>query len=688
MPCTHCRTENWGGLRLCNDPDALQLGADGRWRRLEECDDGNNNAGDGCSPNCTIEDGFSNSSPDPAASTPLLRALTSMPLVGIMRATPLAGTSGTVGWIEAYLSPASIARAIEADKVVATAGGVFRGLLRRAAEAPGKAYNDASTGPVSGDAFVCPCMDANAVAAAASLFTNRRGVLSQADGAFSRDEARCDWRLGASLLYSSVRLPPAIVNGAALRSGAERLIAKSLSRPGHADGAASTNDGECFTEPCDLVAAAVRGHTTTLGIPAVISYIADPPASRKFSQGSITTSSRFTLAYEQIPYAIRQATTSNGNKPKQLLLLKNQRPGGLGGGSYARVAETAATETVQEATSLILAIATTAGSQPPCRFGGCPEATLLRLQLGPVASGLEGVWEGVMNGRAPPDAAAGGSMFVPYARGTCASTGALQEATVNAANTNREISCAEQCAADFNCVFFSFYYPRPGTIVNSSAGACKLFSFCEIDETFSNSNAAASGGSGSKYNRSAVAAAAAAAIAAGGYVTYRVRLDLAIAPCRAVLLVRGHVIRLSVPTCGNAVGIAASFAGVQGADSGLRRRSPQVGALVGTILPLGESAPWGDGGWAAECSPLVSAEVADADRSGENISGWPHACSEGGSGLQKAWRARVRWTLVSSDRAVGNVDAAQWVRADEITKLIYTENHIIVQHPNALNHTK
>jgi cysteine-rich repeat protein len=46
-------------MRICSDPSTLTLGGDGRWHRLEECDDGNQRGGDGCSANCTVEDGYS-----------------------------------------------------------------------------------------------------------------------------------------------------------------------------------------------------------------------------------------------------------------------------------------------------------------------------------------------------------------------------------------------------------------------------------------------------------------------------------------------------------------------------------------------------------------------------------------------------------------------------------------------------
>jgi hypothetical protein len=43
------RTDDRGGMRLCEDRAALIMGWDGRWHRMEECDDGNEVGGDGCS---------------------------------------------------------------------------------------------------------------------------------------------------------------------------------------------------------------------------------------------------------------------------------------------------------------------------------------------------------------------------------------------------------------------------------------------------------------------------------------------------------------------------------------------------------------------------------------------------------------------------------------------------------------
>jgi hypothetical protein len=43
------RTDDRGGMRLCEDRAALIMGWDGRWHRMEECDDGNLVSGDGCS---------------------------------------------------------------------------------------------------------------------------------------------------------------------------------------------------------------------------------------------------------------------------------------------------------------------------------------------------------------------------------------------------------------------------------------------------------------------------------------------------------------------------------------------------------------------------------------------------------------------------------------------------------------
>jgi cysteine-rich repeat protein len=50
MPCDHLEQETEDGWVL--------LGSDGRWHLTEECDDGNVFNGDGCSSECTVEEGF------------------------------------------------------------------------------------------------------------------------------------------------------------------------------------------------------------------------------------------------------------------------------------------------------------------------------------------------------------------------------------------------------------------------------------------------------------------------------------------------------------------------------------------------------------------------------------------------------------------------------------------------------
>jgi cysteine-rich repeat protein len=42
------RTDDRGGLKVCEDGAVVVLGGDGRWHRREECDDGNAADGDGC----------------------------------------------------------------------------------------------------------------------------------------------------------------------------------------------------------------------------------------------------------------------------------------------------------------------------------------------------------------------------------------------------------------------------------------------------------------------------------------------------------------------------------------------------------------------------------------------------------------------------------------------------------------
>jgi cysteine-rich repeat protein len=50
-----CWSDAGGGLKVCSNASGLALGGGGRWRRLEECDDGNVASGDGCSRECLVE---------------------------------------------------------------------------------------------------------------------------------------------------------------------------------------------------------------------------------------------------------------------------------------------------------------------------------------------------------------------------------------------------------------------------------------------------------------------------------------------------------------------------------------------------------------------------------------------------------------------------------------------------------
>ena len=51
-----CWSQVFGiGVKICSDMSALSRGATGLWYLLEECDDGNQMSGDGCSDICTLE---------------------------------------------------------------------------------------------------------------------------------------------------------------------------------------------------------------------------------------------------------------------------------------------------------------------------------------------------------------------------------------------------------------------------------------------------------------------------------------------------------------------------------------------------------------------------------------------------------------------------------------------------------
>ena len=641
---TLLRTDDRGGLRVCSDTAAVILGGDKRWHHLEECDDGNSNAGDGCSPECTVEPDYG---PGGAAlaggdAVPLLRDLRAgPPREGLVQLTPLGATAGRFGWADASLVPSLLAGS--------GGGGAYRGLYRNG---PAVANDASDLDPVAalGDAFVCPCaaatdatvpngplslvVDAGGARGESVLVSAAAGALSEPEGAYAHDGVRCSW-LFAAPQYAAARLTVAAAGSPA--AGLERLEAAAL--PGIYGPA-----GACYATPCVVPLPAASGNATrtnqsalaaaaadsesaidvlaAVGTPLRITFAADSaralgPARPPAAGG------RFLLRYTQGPPAwlrsrLPQSSQALSLGVKRAAELEDQsspasttRRRGLSDGPVGRL-EARGGDAVGD-TVVLLSLAGAPGQPAPCSFKPVSGSALLSLR--PAASlplGVEGLWTGTTLAQAAAD---GGPLFVPYSNGRCQLADAIGRFSVPVAarvvGTDQNASavtgeaCATLCVGAAGCVFYS---------LAAAAGDCLLYPFC-------------------------VAETAAAATTAGNqsgvdwsYATFQKQSRLADTVCSAELSLRARAVRLTVHSCdGDAVGTG-------------RRRSAQVGTLLGAFVPAPASAcdplaPSASSASAAPCSATLYATT-DSAR---------HAAY---------WAGRIRWTGSSRDRAAGDEDVA------------------------------
>ena len=296
-------------------------GGDARWHRLEECDDGNRNGGDGCSAQCTVEPGYG---PDgsPLAggdALPLLSRLANGPaLEGYLVSAALGRTGCRFGWGDAVLAPALPAAGAEQAEAA-----VYRGIYR---SGPAVVNDVSAADPLAalGDAFVCPCAAAadaalpNGVAVLVAdangggggpqggegvsvLVTASSGEVTEPEGAYVHDGVRCTW-LVANEAAPAVRL--SLVAAAAPALGLESLeIAAELGGGGGA---------QCSAAPCDIplvpasateienITAVVGPGALAVGLPARITF--DAESARALGPARLPgAGGRFVLAYAQGP---------------------------------------------------------------------------------------------------------------------------------------------------------------------------------------------------------------------------------------------------------------------------------------------------------------------------------------------------------------------------------------------------
>ena len=296
------------------------LGRDARWHYLEECDDGNLDRGDGCSEQCTVEQGYG---PDctpleGGSALPFLYSLAAgQSLEGYLVTNPLGQTECRFGWGDAMLVPA-----MPSPGVVQPVLAVYRGIYRR-----GPAIiNDATVADPAaalGDAFICPCAAAadaalpngdavlvedtgggggapSGASGVSVLLRAASGSITEPEGAYIHDGIRCTW-LAPYGGYSAARLD--LVASAAPARGLEKLEISQLGISG---------SGECFSAPCVIpilpflandaanVTVATGPGSLAVGLPARITFAANSARALGPSQLS-GPGGRFVLAYGQGP---------------------------------------------------------------------------------------------------------------------------------------------------------------------------------------------------------------------------------------------------------------------------------------------------------------------------------------------------------------------------------------------------
>jgi cysteine-rich repeat protein len=183
-------TKLGGNVRVTNLNGLGIGGGGGRWRRVEECDDGNTEGGDGCSRTCLIEPGYACAFAFPDVCSPLATAA-AIPLQGLLEVTPLGGCSS------GGRSSSSSAPAFGWASFVAATPAAEAAVLPAVYRLGPPGTNDASgTGgagcaaAAAGDGFVCPC--AGGGTPPGRVWADA-GALEGAAGVVPRDGAACVW---------------------------------------------------------------------------------------------------------------------------------------------------------------------------------------------------------------------------------------------------------------------------------------------------------------------------------------------------------------------------------------------------------------------------------------------------------------------------------------------------------------
>ncbi len=685
------RTDDRGGMRLCEDPEVVVMGNDGRWHRVEECDDGNMVSGDGCSNRCTIEAGYSFDGVPLAggSSVPFLHDLMISPIrEGFVRLVSLGGTACRFGWVDFYLHavvPESTSVHLEGQTHLDTLQRllpiipqvvVLRGIYKSGTAVPND-VRELDSVAAMGDAFVCPCAAAantvtgigttmidtdgggsgigvtSSFSGASVLVNVASGRLSEPEGAYVYDGVRCTW-IFLDRRFAAVRLTLA---GASAQAADLELLSvaalegqyQDLGDCGHASRCEArlpaTSDSISLPGGGGDQSLSAFTNGLTVGVPLRLTFMAN--STRFLSPKRLTgAGGRFVLNFQQGPAsmlvaAAAAAAARNAGRPamgKNTSLLSNS----LFSGPRKNA--------VEQKQSL--------------------RSDTKQNHLGSKVEHPAGSWSGRGGLRRE---------FEEDKEANKAGAGRQQLMIALAGAPGQIAPCRFSPGAGEALLQLS---PIKGdepkiiqgmwsgtTIAQVAPGGSELFAFystgrCRLHDAiarFNVSNSEARGGVGGETCATHCVSTANCVFYSYGepgadcllfafcqveeevdlssgrkrmYTTLRARSDLEDTQCGSELYVRGRVVRIFIHSCSDDVSMVGG--GRFNHTVRRRRRSPQTGMLVGLLLPSGPP-----------CDALDSLD---------------HQCTTtlfATTGFDRSigyWTARIRWTASSRDRVIGDED--------------------------------
>jgi cysteine-rich repeat protein len=164
-----------------------------RWHLVEECDDNNLAAGDGCSPTCLVEPGWACPLLGACARLPAAETAAAPAAAGLIYLTPLAGAGGRFGWMDMVaVADASRAGANNASGPDPAVHGIYKWGAAVEGSNDLSSLSQAAAAAAEGDAFVCAC-GGGLAGRPAGLVVDPAGRVGGAEGVFVRDGVDCRW---------------------------------------------------------------------------------------------------------------------------------------------------------------------------------------------------------------------------------------------------------------------------------------------------------------------------------------------------------------------------------------------------------------------------------------------------------------------------------------------------------------